>query len=354
MPRIPVPAWPCGHNGAVRATTSRPPGWLVACKVLLAGLLLTGALFPDTGGFAGKGMAYRLPVFLAPALVVPIIWWRRRGPYPAALDAALTLPFLLDTAANAVGLYDHLDATDDILHFVNWFVLVGGITATWVARSDASIPTVAAGDGGCRIRRDRDHLLGGRRILDHAFRCRRSRPHLRGHARRPGVVDGRWRPGCARRRSFHVRSVGHVRRERRRCEIWFTRRSHERRSPVTGCSYRLSHASDQEERSEEGRPEEDRTEEGQRHPEALLSLRRPTSGTESDRQRSLDRGRRTAWVWVTLATSRSSWRTSVSTTIVVPPTWSGRAVATTVPPSPPRGSSSSIRSSRSRWHPPAG
>jgi hypothetical protein len=140
VPRIPAPAWSCGHNGAVRATTSRPPGWLVACKVLLAGLLLTGALFPDVGGFAGKGMAFRLPIFLAPALVVPIIWWRRRGPYPAALDAALTLPFLLDTAANAVGLYDHLDATDDILHFVNWFVLVGGITATWVARADGSTP----------------------------------------------------------------------------------------------------------------------------------------------------------------------------------------------------------------------
>ena len=134
----------------MQATASRPPGWLIGCKVLLAGLLLVGALFPDLGGFAGKGMAYRLPIFLAPALVVPILWWRRRGAYPVALDAALTLPFLFDTAANAVGLYDNLDATDDILHFVNWVVLVGGITATWVDRVDRATPrwlVVMAGAG---------------------------------------------------------------------------------------------------------------------------------------------------------------------------------------------------------------
>jgi hypothetical protein len=134
----------------VRATTSRPPRWLIVCKVLLAGLLVTGALFPDVGGFAGKGMAFRLPIFFAPALVVPAIWLRRRGGYLAALDAALTLPFLFDTAANAVGLYDHLDATDDILHFVNWVVLVGGVTATWVERSGGSSPPwllVMAGGG---------------------------------------------------------------------------------------------------------------------------------------------------------------------------------------------------------------
>ena len=134
----------------MQATAPRPPGWLIACKLLLAGLLLVGALFPDLGGFAGKGMAYRLPIFLAPALVVPILWWRRRGPYLVALDAALTLPFLFDTAANAVGLYDNLDATDDILHFLNWVVLVGGITATWVDRIDRSTPrwlVVMAGTG---------------------------------------------------------------------------------------------------------------------------------------------------------------------------------------------------------------
>lgn len=108
----------------------RPPAWLIAAKVLLAGLLLCGALFPQVGGFEGKGMAFRLPIFLAPALIVPIRWLRRRSVYPVALDAGLTFPFLLDTAGNAVGLYDHFDPTDDVLHFVNWFVLIGGIAVT--------------------------------------------------------------------------------------------------------------------------------------------------------------------------------------------------------------------------------
>lgn len=109
----------------------RPPHAVIGAKVLLAALLLCGALFPNVGGFEGKGMAFRLPIFLAPSLIVPVRWWRRRGIYPVALDVALTVPFLLDTAANAVGLYDHFDPTDDVLHFVNWLVLVGGIALTW-------------------------------------------------------------------------------------------------------------------------------------------------------------------------------------------------------------------------------
>lgn len=116
-------------------TTDRPPRGLIAAKVLLAVLLVVGTVTPEVGGFEGKGMAFRLPVFLAPALIVPILWWRRRGPYLAALDAALTLPFLIDIAANAFGLYDSVDATDDVLHALNWMVLVGGITATLAART---------------------------------------------------------------------------------------------------------------------------------------------------------------------------------------------------------------------------
>ena len=93
-------------------------------------MLVVGALFPSVGGFEGKGMAFRLPVFAVPALLVPVATAARRrsGPYPTGLDGALTLPFTVDTAANAVGLYDHVDATDDVLHLVNWVLLIGGIT----------------------------------------------------------------------------------------------------------------------------------------------------------------------------------------------------------------------------------
>lgn len=94
-------------------------------------MLLTGALFPSVGGFEGKGMAFRLPIFAFPALIVPLLRLRpgnRSQRYPVELDAGLTLPFLFDTFGNAVGLYDHWNPTDDVLHVVNWFVLFGGVT----------------------------------------------------------------------------------------------------------------------------------------------------------------------------------------------------------------------------------
>ena len=109
---------------------------LVAAKVLLAALLLTGALFPAVGGFAGKGMAYRLPLFLAPSVIVPLAWRRRRDAYPVALDAALTLPFLFDTLGNALGFFDRWDHFDGVLHVVNWVVLVWGVTVHLARRPE--------------------------------------------------------------------------------------------------------------------------------------------------------------------------------------------------------------------------
>ena len=73
----------------------------------------------------GKNMAARAPLFLAPAVIVPVLARLRRWePYPHLADALLSLPFLLDTVGNLAGFYDRYDATDDVLHFVNWIVLV--------------------------------------------------------------------------------------------------------------------------------------------------------------------------------------------------------------------------------------
>lgn len=105
---------------------------LVAAKVLLGGLLLVGALYPH-GPFEGKGMAYRLPAFLLPGLIVSARWWWRRragstAPYPVALDAALTLPFLSDTLGNAFGLFDSVQHFDSVMHVLNWLILMAGLT----------------------------------------------------------------------------------------------------------------------------------------------------------------------------------------------------------------------------------
>lgn len=137
--------------GSATAVATRPVRLLVAAKVLLAALLLTGALYPH-GPFEGKGMAYRLPAFLAPGLIVSWRWWRHRGarPYPVALDAALTLPFLFDTMGNALGLFDSVTHFDSVLHALNWAVLCGGVTLAMAhaAGADATPPyRVLAGAG---------------------------------------------------------------------------------------------------------------------------------------------------------------------------------------------------------------
>ena len=106
---------------------------LIASKVLLAGLLIAGSVYPH-GSFEGKGMVYRLPVFLAPGAIVSWRWFRHRDdgrPYPVALDAALTLPFLSDTLGNALGLFDRLEHFDSVMHLLNWIILCAGITLAW-------------------------------------------------------------------------------------------------------------------------------------------------------------------------------------------------------------------------------
>ena len=41
----------------------------------------------------------------------------------------VSAPFLLDTLGNVVGIYDAVDATDDVLHAVNWVLLVAAFHA---------------------------------------------------------------------------------------------------------------------------------------------------------------------------------------------------------------------------------
>ncbi|WP_420451460.1 hypothetical protein [Ilumatobacter sp.] len=101
----------------------------LAVKVaLVASFAIAVGLTPDT--VEGKAMGFRAPLFLAPPLIVPILA-RVRGwdPYPHTADALLCAPFLIDTLGNLLGVYDGFDRTDDVLHALNWVLLVGAYHA---------------------------------------------------------------------------------------------------------------------------------------------------------------------------------------------------------------------------------
>lgn len=110
----------------------RAPGTRIvnlAVKVaLVASFVVAIGLSPDT--VDGKAMEFRAPLFLAPVVVVPLLARIRNWePYPHAADALLAAPFLLDTLGNLLGAYDEFPVTDDVLHLVNWVLLVAAFHA---------------------------------------------------------------------------------------------------------------------------------------------------------------------------------------------------------------------------------
>ena len=101
----------------------------IAVKVALAASFFVAIVIPPDS-VDGKAMPLRAPLFLASAVLVPLIGWRRRwSPYPHTADALLAAPFLLDTLGNLFGLYDESPRTDDVLHAVNWVLLVAAFHA---------------------------------------------------------------------------------------------------------------------------------------------------------------------------------------------------------------------------------
>lgn len=142
---VPVPRARQGYGAAVEPDVQLPPTarsrvldvdrhpatrWVnLAVKVaLVASFAVAIGLSPDT--VEGKAMGFRAPLFLAPVVIVPIIARLRRwDPYPHTADALLAAPFLLDTLGNLLGVYDEFPRTDDVLHTINWVLLVGAFHA---------------------------------------------------------------------------------------------------------------------------------------------------------------------------------------------------------------------------------
>ena len=100
----------------------------IAVKIGLLGLLALAVLRPEMQQFQGKAMTGRALTYPIVVVIVPLVWGilRRNRPglaYPHVLDMCLALPFLIDTAGNALDLYDSIDWWDDLNHFGNWAIL---------------------------------------------------------------------------------------------------------------------------------------------------------------------------------------------------------------------------------------
>ena len=110
-----------------RASSTRLVNLAVKAALVLSFVIAIG-LSPDT--VDGKAMEFRAPLFLAPVMVVPLLArFRNWSPYPHTADVLLAAPFLLDTLGNLLGVYDEYPRTDDVLHFVNWVLLVAAYHA---------------------------------------------------------------------------------------------------------------------------------------------------------------------------------------------------------------------------------
>ncbi len=108
------------------------------------------AIFVPIDHLEGKGIGFRVPLFVGAAAVVPLIEHFRkakREPYPHIADGLVVAPFLADTLGNLVGAYDRYAVTDDVLHCFNWILLVSAFQAFRFRRTDSRVDSVLVGAG---------------------------------------------------------------------------------------------------------------------------------------------------------------------------------------------------------------
>lgn len=94
----------------------------VLVKLINIALILLAVVEPDLPQFQGKAMGARLIMYPLAVLVVPVIWMilGRRSPYPHLIDILAVLPFVNDTAGNALNLYNTTRIFDRFAHWFSW------------------------------------------------------------------------------------------------------------------------------------------------------------------------------------------------------------------------------------------
>ncbi len=110
---------------------SRSFAWVVGAFTVAQ--LAVGA-FSGLQQYDGKGFGYRLIAYPALMAVPPLGWWwthrDRAGPRVAVPWVAVAFvwsPFLLDVTGNTLDLFDAVVWWDDLMHFVSWALLCGGL-----------------------------------------------------------------------------------------------------------------------------------------------------------------------------------------------------------------------------------
>jgi hypothetical protein len=121
----------------------------VAAKLALFGLLLHAIANPELPQYADKAMQARAVVYPLAVLAIPIVWWLRgrQRPFPVLSDLLFTLPFLIDTAGNALDLYDRIEWWDDANHLGNWVLLSAAFVTLGWPQDAARLTRVALGVG---------------------------------------------------------------------------------------------------------------------------------------------------------------------------------------------------------------
>jgi hypothetical protein len=101
------------------------PGFvLAAAKVVGFAFSIEPVFHPHARKYKGKAMRIRAVGYFGMLFAVPVRWLvrGRREPYPVLRDLALSVPLLLDSGGNSLGIYD--DARiDDVVHFTNTAIL---------------------------------------------------------------------------------------------------------------------------------------------------------------------------------------------------------------------------------------